>query len=420
MNRILTSLAALLLLVQTAVCAEDTRQGIFAPTFRTLQVEADGVPLSMPVVSASDSGSSFTVSFDELAEEARYLRCSLTHCDARWQPDGLVYSEFLDGFNEFKVEDVEYSRATIVHYVHYRIHIPNEQMRITASGNYLLKVYDENEPDQTLLQARFSVCDFSADVSASVSSRTDIDSNLAHQQVSATIDTRNLSVDDPFTEIILTVTQNGRPDTERIITAPLRIEGKKLVYDHLRPLIFPAGNEYRRFETVEENVPGMNIDRIDREAPVINMYITPDRRRADETYLYDRTQAGAFRVRAAGVGDSDTEADYVLTHFTLAVPPMRDFDIFLEGDLTGRRYDPESRMVYNHASGAYEQSLLLKQGSYNYQYVAVPSGSLTGDAAVIEGNKYQTNNQYTLRAYHRPRGSRFDRLVGTATIGSGL
>ena len=101
------------------------------------------------------------------------------------------------------------------------------------------------------------------------------------------------------------------------------------------------------------------------------------------------------------------------------MPRLEGGDIFIDGDLTQRRLDPLSRMVWNNATGRYELSLLLKQGAYNYQYLFVPSGAERGETAPVEGDNYQTVNEYTVRVYHRPRGSRSDRLVGVSTITTG-
>lgn len=404
-----------------SLLADDTAQQIFHPAFRSLRVTAQSDDFAPAVVMIGDEGSRVVISFDEISEERRFMRYELIHCDARWQPEGLVASEFLDGFNEGTVEDYEYSRATLVHYVNYRIVIPNDEIRITATGNYLLRVYDESDPDETLLQARFAVCDYKAELLPSVSSLTDIDANVSHQQVSLTADLRHLTeLSDPFTEIILSVSQNGRPDTEVLLTAPQRVAGTRLYYEHLRPLIFPSGNEYRRFETVSTTYPGMGVENISFVNPVYHFDLTVDEPRAGRLYTYDSTQHGRFFVREASSSESDTEADYTMVNFSLAMPRLTDGDIFIDGDLTQRRFDPSSRMVYNNATGRYEQSLLLKQGAYNYQYLFVPSGSERGQSSVVEGDNYQTTNEYTFKLYHRPRGSRYDRLVGVTRVMSGI
>lgn len=318
------------------------------------------------------------------------------------------------------MEDYEFSRATLVHYVHYTITIPNREVRITEPGNYLLRVYDESDPEETLLQARFGVSDFSAGVFVGVSSLTDIDANRSHQQVDFTVDIQHVAgIDDPFNDLKVVVSQNGRLDNEVVLTAPQRVLGNRVIYEHLRPLIFDAGNEYRRFETVSTSYPGMRVENITYESPIYNMWLYTDTPRAGESYSYDSTQHGRFFIREYSSSRSDTEADYVMTNFALEMPELPDADIFIDGDLTQRRFDPLSRMVYNHATGRYEQSLLLKQGAYNYNYLTVPSGSEKGATGPVEGDFHQTTNEYTVKVYHRPRGSRFDRLIGVGMVVSG-
>ncbi|MCH5327114.1 MAG: DUF5103 domain-containing protein, partial [Duncaniella sp.] len=68
----------------------------------------------------------------------------------------------------------------------------------------------------------------------------------------------------------------------------------------------------------------------------------------------------------------------------------------------------------------YELSLLLKQGAYNYQYLYVAPGSERGESGPVEGNYFQTVNEYTVKVYHRPRGGRYDRLVGIGSITTGI
>ena len=59
--------------------------------------------------------------------------------------------------------------------------------------------------------------------------------------------------------------------------------------------------------------------------------------------------------------------------------------------------------------------MLLKQGAYNYQYVVVTDGG-KADVGRLEGNFHETSNEYLVKVYHRPRGTRYDRLVGAAVI----
>ncbi len=398
--------------------AEDTMTGIFHPDFHSLQITVDGNEQS-PAIISLNSSDRVIVSFDELSEDRRYMRYSLVHCNADWQPSELVEAEYVNGFNIGDVEEYDYSQATSAHYVHYSIRIPNRQVNFTVSGNYLLRVFPEENPDEILLQIRFSVNEHTMKISGDVSSRTDIDYNDSHQQVSITIDTDKVNVHDMFNDLKVVVTQNGRSDNSVIITKPLRISGKVAYFEHLRPLIFDAGNEYRRMETVSTSYPGMGVGEITFAHPYYHFGLIADEPRYAKSYLYDRTQFGRYKIREYNSTESDIQADYAVTHFSLKMPELYEADVFLDGDFTRRRFNPDSRMIYNHQTGMYEKSMLLKQGAYNYQYLIVPYGSMKGNTILTEGNFYQTVNEYIIKVYHRPPGSRYDSLVGATVIYSG-
>lgn len=308
--------------VSLAVTAADTMTGIFDDAFHTLRIDVNGNYMAPPVL-LIDSGDQLTISFDEITESNSYLRYSLVHCNANWTESSLVESEFLDGFNFGDVDDYEYSQMTATHYVNYRITLPNDRFRFKISGNYLIRVYRDDAPDTTLLQARFMVSESTATVDADVLSVTDIDYNDAHQQVSVRVDATDAGVEDVFNDMMVYVSQNGRLDNEVMVRQPLRVSGKTAYYEHLRPLIFPAGNEYRRMETVSTTYPGMNIESVDYHDPFYHATVATDYPRSADKYAYDRTQNGRFFIREYNSSQSDIEGDYVVTHFSLDAPEHR-------------------------------------------------------------------------------------------------
>ena len=83
-----------------------------------------------------------------------------------------------------------------------------------------------------------------------------------------------------------------------------------------------------------------------------------------------------------------------------------DGNVYLNGELYNNVLDEKSKMGYNPETHQYEKSVLLKQGSYNYQYLFVP----------IEGNFFQTENEYSIYVYYCPMGARYDRLIGVTSI----
>lgn len=396
--------------------AADTMTGVFDERIKSLQIRLDGNDFAAPIV-VLGSSDRIRIDFDHLAEEREYFRYNLQHCNARWQPSGLVDSEFLDGFNEGVIDDYGFSQATAVHYVHYTLTIPNDEVAPTISGNYLLTVYREDDPSEPVLQCRFMVSEHTAPVSTFVTSRTDVDYNKAHQQLEICVDAERADIEDIYNDLTVVVQQNGRLDNERALTRPLRTSGRKAYFEHTPELIFEGGNEYRRFETVSEYYPGMGVESIDFQNPYRHFYLYVDEPRADKSYLYDRTQHGRYFIRRQSAAESDYEADYAVVHFYLDIPQLTDGSmVFIDGDFLHRRFDPESAMRYNPVTARYERPMLLKQGAYNYQYLLVPPGATRGYTAGIEGDSYQTDNEYLVKIYHRRCGDRYDRLIGHSQI----
>ncbi len=411
-----SDLTAFCLLCAVALSASDTADGIFAPGFKSLQVRVEGNPLAPPVINMY-TPDRIIVEFDEMAEEPRYLRYRLLHCNSDWRPSQLVETEYLDGFNQADIDNYALSESTLAHYVHYSLAVPDEDMRPTVSGNYLVQVFDEDNPDEVLLQTRFMLNENTASMTSSVTSRTDTDYNNRHQQISLDAGLDGTDVSDPFNDLRLVVVQNGRPDTRRVIDKPLRIGNRSAVYEHLASLIFPAGNEYRRFEMVNVHYPGLGIDHYDFAEPYYHAIIDTDKIRANDRYEYDEDQSGRYFIREFNSNYPAVDADYIITHFTLESPEMPGMEVYLDGDFVQRRRDADSRMVYDRNRGAYVKTMLLKQGLYNYQYLTYPAGESA--TAAIEGDKYETVNEYLMLLYHRPPMSRHDRLIGAAVIYSG-
>lgn len=388
----------------------DTTTGIFDRRFRTLKTEVEDNFMSPPVIRLG-TNDRILVKFDEIGEDNSYLEYRLIHCDADWQPSRLIESEYLEGFNSVRIEDYAYSTATFVHYVNYLIAFPNEDLQIKHSGNYLLQVYDPERPEETLLQTRFQVTENIARIEGNVTSRTDMGHNTYWQQLAFEIDCQGIGEFNPYQDIIVYVTQNDREATKRRIMTPLRVSGDKIIYEHLSDLVFGASNEYRRFESVSNSFPGMRVDSLRYMGSNYHVWLKVDEPRQSASYSYDQTQHGRFLVREYNSTDSDIGADYITVHFLLECPELPSYDIYLDGEFTHDRMDKENQLTYDHRVGGYVAEVPLKQGAYNYQYVTRSRQTGEISTSTIEGDKYETLNEYGIAVYFRPPGARADRLI---------
>lgn len=393
----------------------DTATAVFDPAFRSLQVQSSNGFMAQPVVRLG-TDDRVVITFDEIGDDFSQLQYSLVHCNADWQPSRLLESEYVESFNIADVDDYAFSSNTFIHYVNYRIEVPNDQMQPLVSGNYLLRIYDRDEPSETLLQARFAVSEDAVALAGSASGRTDRGFNSSWQQLEFEVKTPNFDIANPFQDLAVTVTQNNTPWTLRTVRQPMRVEGSKVVFAHAPELIFDAGNEFRRFETVRINYPGMHVDSMRYVGPDYHAYLMTDSPRAGHDYRYDKTQHGRYKIDEYLASDPDLGADYVTVHFTLEGSEIPGARIYVDGDLTLHHLGQSTRMDYDRSLGAYTLELPLKQGSYNYRYVIVPPGARLPDPAPVEGNLFETINEYQLQVFYRPAGARADRLIGHGTI----
>ena len=82
------------------------------------------------------------------------------------------------------------------------------------------------------------------------------------------------------------------------------------------------------------------------------------------------------------------------------------------------RLTPDYKMDYNTEKGIYEKAILIKQGFTNYQYVVADSKGNIDYENAIDGNFYQTENDYTIMVYYRENNDRYDRVIGKGNASS--
>ena len=383
------------------------------PSIKTLRVQVAENWLSPPVIELNGNDA-VEISFDELGERPSYYVYKLIHCNADWTPSTLIEPEYMTGFQYLPVEDYVLSFNTTVDYIHYKLDFPNENTAFKTSGNYAVIISPEKDQNIPVLTACFSVVETEVSINMQITSNTDIDFNRTHQQVSFDVLLNGKYSPTPQ-DYKVYVQQNHRRDNQAELLQPLMTEPRKLTFAHNPKLIFEAGNEYRRFEHISNRYNGIGIENVEFHSPYYHVDIYPELIRSKTGYSYDQDINGRFFIRSTDASDYDWEADYAVFHFYFPVEQPFLENIYM---LSGIHYnipDNRSLMTYNRELKAYEMNIILKQGHYNYMFVTKKSGSPVGSTALIEGNYYETENEYSVYVYHRPFGGRYDRLIGVNT-----
>ena len=376
---------------------------IYSPMVKTLTTIVNNDWQNRPVMELG-SRDVLHIGFDELSHDSHRYICHLTRCEADWSETTDVFeSDWLQGFNDFPLDDYQNSLNTTVNYTHYEFTIPNSQCMIRMSGNYRLSIFDEDNGHEKILDAEFYVVEPVVNIGLNLTTNTDIDVNKSHQQVSINLEYKDLNVIRPEDEIYTVVMQNWNEQTARLNPAPQYTYHQGLRWEHQRELIFDAGNEYHKFEVLDVSHPTMGIDRIGWDGKRYQAF--PFTTTVRRNYLTDESANGAFYIRNSNRSEIAYTCDYVWVNYTLEAPYSGE--IFLQGQWTNNADATAYQMQYDANSQCYIAQVMQKQGYYSYQYV-----DKDGRTAPTEGNFFQTRNKYQVLVYYKGLGDRTWRLVG--------
>ncbi len=392
----------LLLLLSFAACVSAGNR-IFVPNVKSLTSIVNDDWMNRPVM-VLNSDDRLHIGFDELSHNYHRFVYRLERCEWDWTVSDAVFeSDWLAGFNNIPIDDYQNSINTTVLYTHYQLTIPNSQCRLTMSGNYRLTVYDEDNADERVLQVEFYVVEPSMNVGLGLTTNTDIDHNVSHQQLSMKVQYNSLRVTNVDEQLHTVVMQNWREDALRSDVRPNYINMYGLEWEHNKELIFDAGNEFHKFEVLDVSHPTMGIEHIEWDGQHYQAW--PFASQVRRNYLTDVDADGAFYIRNSNMTEIDYTCDYVWVNYELQSPWQGD--IYIDGHWTTDANRDNYLMRYDGARGSYYTQLIQKQGYYSYQY-------LTADGRIppSEGSFYQTENRYQALVYYRGLGERTWRLVG--------
>jgi hypothetical protein len=379
---------------------------------KTILLYKDGFELSLPLIELN-SQEKLVLSFDDLAYGNTNYKYTFVHCDADWTPSDLQPYEFIKGFTEDYINDYEYSFNTIQKYTHYKLQFPTENMLLTKSGNYIIKVYQDGYADNPLFTRRFMIVEPKVTISASAKRATLIEEMDYKQEIDFTVNYANYPIANPYQDVKVVITQNNRTDNAITNLKPKYVNNNQLVYDYEQGNTFYGGNEFRIFDIKSLKYKTINLAKIGYDTSGYYAYLLPDEKKAFKNYYYYQDINGRKLIKTEDNRNSDIEAEYVNVHFNLPYNfNVVGGNIYVLGALTDWNFTNEGLLKYNFLNHTYETSIYLKQGYYNYIYVFLEDGKTVGDETLVEGTRYETENEYAIYVYCKENGSTYDKLVG--------
>ncbi|MEX2591151.1 MAG: DUF5103 domain-containing protein [Anditalea sp.] len=367
--------------------------------------------MASPII-ALNSLVPLVLEFDDIAYEADIYSAKIIHCNADWTPSGLKAADYLNQYNEFNVNQYEYSINTRIPFIHFTFQVP----RVKKSGNYILKIYRGRDEDEVIITKRFMIYNNQLIIGASVVPPSKTEDRKTSQQINLNVNYGGRELLDPINNVKVVIRQNQRWDNAIIGLKPSFIRiGQSLIEYQLfdGSNIFSAGNEFRFVDLRYIRSKGRNIASVKIEEDAVFAETTIDQPRAGQAYLEYLDLNGQFGVFTFEKQNHELESEYVLTTFHLKSDPLPG-NPYILGALSNWGKKPEAKMVYDDKKGMYQATLLLKQGWYDYKYgLETPEG---WELEKLEGEHFQTENEYEIFIYYRDMGSRYDELIGYTVL----
>jgi hypothetical protein len=389
---------------------------IFDKRIKTVQLYREGWNLSNPLINLN-SDEKLVLHFDLLDDQAETYYYTFVHCSKDWEKSDIFINDYLEGFPENEIEDFKPSFNTTVDYIHYKLIFPNDRIKITLSGNYILCVYTYGNPDKPVLTRRFIVTEDAAKIDMKIHRPQMTSDNNTSQQVDLTVSISGLNIIDPYRNIYSFLLQNGRWNNAKKNLVPDFYGSDELKYSALSEKnTFNGGNEFRYFDIKSIRYLSEFIKNIDFRPPNYHVLLTPADNREFKPYFYTQDFNGKYYIAVQEGRDPETDADYVYVYFTLPSKyELANGKMYVSGGLTDWSFNENSLMVFNPVQQQYECTMLLKQGWYNYEYVLLRDGDQEGVASKFEGSHYETENDYLALVYYRNPRDRYDRVIGTGS-----
>jgi len=406
----------LILLSTISVFAQTYTDSVYHPEIKSVEFYNTAKKASFPLI-ALNSGETVTLGFDNLQSGTLNYHYTIEHCDADWNSSNISTAEYLKNYNDDRILNYSYSIATVQKYTHYELKLPNENIAPKISGNYILKVYEDSDPTKLVLTRRLYVLASRLSISAEIVPSADNATRQTNQKINFTLDYGSLRVQNPNRDLRTLVMQNNRTETAIMNSQPTYIRGSQLIYSDINTNDFPAGNEFRHFDTRTLKLNSQNILHIYRDtANTVMMLTDPDRNKPNYTLEYDLN--GSYYILNQDGTDPRIDADYSHMIFGLATTRQPNSgSVYIVGRFNDYKLNAQSRMTFDANNNRFTNNILLKQGVYDYTYVWVDK-ALKADDFALEGSYFETENDYHVLVYYRPSGARWEELVGYKLLNS--
>ena len=391
----------------------------YKPYIATAQLFQYASQHQLPVYTLN-SGDRFQLEFDDMEGNFKNYYYTYQLCDYNWKPVNLSPFDYIKGFTQNRITTYRYSSIALTRYTHYQVILPEQNSLPIRSGNYIFKVFLDGDTAKLAFTKRLLVVENKASVAATVVQSLGTQNFTTNQKVRFTVTTSGINAFSAAQQIKVVVLQNNRWDNAQKDIAPTFVRGNVLDYSNESIAQFPGGKEWRWLDLRSFRLQSDRIDHADYGKTYTNMYVVADIDRSAQRYVYYPDYNSTFNIVTYESINPFWQGDYATVKFSFAAPGGKPFEgknIYLAGQFTGFETSDKYKMRFNESTGLYEVSVFMKQGYYSYTYLVEDDRGIDF-TNILEGNYWETENNYTVLVYYKGFTDRSDQLIAVGEINS--
>ena len=391
---------------------------IYKSNIATPQLFQYGNQLQLPIYTLN-SADRFQLEFDDLEGNYKSYYYTYQLCDYNWKPVDLSAFDYIKGFTQNRITTYRYSSIALTRYTHYQAILPEQNSLPIRSGNYIVKVFLDGDTAKLAFTKRLLVVQNKAAVAASVVQLLSTQNFTTYQKVRFTVTTSDINAFSAAQQIKVVVLQNNRWDNAQKDIVPTFVRGNVLDYSNENIAQFPGGKEWRWLDLRSFKLQSDRIDHADYGKTYTNMYVVPDVDRSAQRYVYYPDYNSSFNIVSYESINPFWQGDYATVKFNFAAAggKLIGKNIYLAGQFTGFEQSDKYKMRFNESTGLYETSVFMKQGYYAYTYLLEDEKGVD-NTNLLEGNYWETENNYTVLVYYKSFTDRTDQLISVGEINS--
>ena len=357
-------------------------------------------------------GESFNLQFDDLFGNEEDYYYTIEHYNYDWTPSQLLKNEYLSGLDNQRIQDYQNSLNCLQIYSHYKLSFPNRFNQIIKSGNYIVKIFDDEQ--NIIFSRKFIIYEDLTSIGITIRRSRDMETINQKQNVEFFIDYKDKPLQNPKENFKVSIYQNGKFSNAIHNIKPQYTIGTQLIYRYNKETQFWAGNEFLNFENKNIRAASNAVAKV-TTGDIYNTILYTNEPRKNKIYTYFPDINGNFFVTNFNTTNNEIEADYAWVYFGLAADENSlNKSVYISGMFNNYQISDEFKMEYNTSTKTFEKAVLIKQGFTNYQYTLVDANGKIDEENAIDGNFYQTENEYIVLVYYKGPAERYDRVVGIA------